>query len=158
MVYLGSDGLSVILTTLSLIAYFISFLQLRLNNTIVRDFPRYKHRGLLIDTSRHFIPLEQIYQTLDAMAFNKMNVLHWHIVDDQSFPYVSEKFPELRLDSCLSFMPDINITFSDSNMGAYNRYTKVYFPEDVQNVIEYARARGIRVMPEFDTPGNKSTS
>lgn len=129
-------------------------MQLRLNNTIVRDFPRYKHRGLLIDTSRHFLPLEQIYQTLDAMVFNKMNVLHWHIVDDQSFPYVSKKFPELRLVCLFGGYSKSKITLSCSDMGAYNRYTKVYNPEDVQNVIEYARVRGVRVMPEFDTPGN----
>lgn len=90
------------------------------------------------------------------MAFNKMNVLHWHIVDDQSFPYVSKKFPELRLDCGLNFILKLSKTFSCSDMGAYNRFTKVYFTEDVQNVIEYARTRGIRVMPEFDTPGNHS--
>ncbi|XP_050293724.1 beta-hexosaminidase subunit alpha-like [Anthonomus grandis grandis] len=122
LIYLGEDGLT-----------------LRINSTIIKDFPRYKHRGLLIDTSRHFIPMEKIYATLDGMTYNKLNVLHWHIVDDQSFPYVSLRFPEL------------------SEKGAFNRYTMTYTPEDVQNVIEYARIRGIRIMPEFDTPGHTAS-
>lgn len=65
------------------------------NLTAIHDKPRFSHRGLMIDSARHYLPERIFYEVLDGMRYNKLNVLHWHIVDDQSFPYVSRKFPEL---------------------------------------------------------------
>ena len=67
-----------------------------INLTDIIDEPKYSHRGILLDTSRHFLNKKVILQHLDLMEMNKMNVFHWHITDDSSFPYQSTTFPNLR--------------------------------------------------------------
>ncbi|KOB76612.1 Beta-hexosaminidase, partial [Operophtera brumata] len=109
--------------------------EIRINGTTIVDYPQYKHRGLLIDTGRHYLALSTIYKLVDALAMNKMNVLHWHLMDDQSFPYQSERFPAL------------------SEKGAYFP-TMVYTRADIRSVVAFARDRGIRVVPEIDVPGH----
>lgn len=109
--------------------------EVRINATEIYDYPLYKHRGLLLDTGRHYVSVNNILRTVDAISMNKMNVFHWHIVDDESFPYQSEKFPNF------------------SEMGAFHP-AMVYTKSDIMKVVEYARERGVRVMPEFDVPAH----
>lgn len=106
-----------------------------INETFIHDYPRFKHRGIHIDTARHFISKPILLTNLEAMAYHKLNVFHWHIIDDQSFPFQSQIFPEL------------------SEKGAY-RKDHIYTHEDIKEIVEFARFRGIRVIPEFDVPGH----
>nr|CAH8845398.1 unnamed protein product [Trichobilharzia regenti] len=103
---------------------------------IIKDAPRFMHRGFLVDTAKHYISVDEILKFIDAMAVVKMNVFHWHMTDDSSFPYASSTYPELSLE------------------GAYHPRKLVYENADVVHVIEFARLRGIRVMVEFDTPSH----
>ncbi len=102
----------------------------------ISDRPRFPWRGLLIDSCRHFMPPDVILRNLDAMSAVKMNVLHWHLTEDQGFRVESKKFPRLH------------------EMGADGFY---YTQEQIREVIAYAGERGIRVMPEFDMPGHASS-
>ena len=99
----------------------------------IDDRPRFPWRGLMIDVSRHFFPVAVMKRQLDGMAAVKMNVLHWHLSDDQGFRVESRRFPKL------------NTAGSD---GQY------YTQAEVREVIHYAAERGIRVVPEFDMPGH----
>ncbi len=99
----------------------------------INDKPRFAWRGLMIDSARHFQPLEVLKRNLDAMAAVKLNVLHWHLTEDQGFRVETKKFPELYLKG------------SDGNF---------YPQEQICEIINYAADRGIRVMPEFDMPGH----
>src|ERR1700756_2586630 len=99
----------------------------------IKDQPRFPWRGTLIDVSRHFIPIEVLKRNLDGMAAVKMNVLHWHLSDDQGFRVESKTFPKLGA------------------MGSEGHY---YTQAEIRDFISYAHDLGIRVIPEFDTPGH----
>nr|CAH8852762.1 unnamed protein product [Trichobilharzia regenti] len=102
----------------------------------IEDSPRFPHRGMMIDTARHYLTIETIQNVIDALSMMKMNVLHWHMTDDEAFPYDSSVYPEL------------------SSGGAYYPHLFVYEKDEIESIIEYARIRGVRVMVEFDTPGH----
>ena len=99
----------------------------------IHDQPRFAWRGLMIDASRHWMPIEVIKRNLDGMEAVKLNVFHWHLSDNQGFRVESKKFPKLQ------------------ELGSDGHY---YTQAEVRDVIGYARERGIRVIPEFDMPGH----
>ena len=101
----------------------------------IQDRPRFPWRGLLIDSARHFTPLEVVRRNLDGMEAVKLNVFHWHLTDNQGFRVESKKFPKLH------------------ELGSNGQY---YTQEEIRDVITYARDRGIRVVPEFEMPGHST--
>ncbi|WP_263409467.1 beta-N-acetylhexosaminidase [Terriglobus tenax] len=101
----------------------------------VHDSPRFPWRGLMIDCGRHFEPIPVIERNIDAMAAVKLNVFHWHLTEDQGFRIESKLFPKLTTKGSDGFF---------------------YTQDEVKEVVAYARARGIRVVPEFEMPGHSA--
>lgn len=99
----------------------------------IKDNPRFTWRGLMIDVARHFQSVDVIKRNLDAMAAVKMNVLHWHLTDDQGFRIESKTHPKLH------------------ELGSDGLY---YTQNEIKDIVEYASDRGIRVIPEVDVPGH----
>lgn len=102
----------------------------------ITDAPRFPWRGLMIDAARHFMPVDVIKRNLDGMLAMKLNVLHWHLTEDQGFRVESKVFPELHRQGSDGFY---------------------YTQEQIRDVIAYAADRGIRVVPEFDIPGHTTS-
>ncbi|MGI8960949.1 MAG: beta-N-acetylhexosaminidase [Bryobacteraceae bacterium] len=102
----------------------------------IHDEPRFAWRGFSLDVSRHFIPLDEVKRTMDGMAAVKLNVLHWHLSDDQGFRIESKRYPRLQ------------------RYGSDGLY---YTQAEIRDAIAYARLRGLRIVPEFDMPGHATS-
>lgn len=103
----------------------------------VVDWPRFPFRSVMVDSARHFLPVELLRAHIDALAYAKMNRMHWHLTDTCAFPYASTLFPNL------------------SAAGAFDA-AHVYSPADVGGLVEYGRLRGVVIVPEFDSPGHST--
>ena len=97
----------------------------------IEDAPHYGHRGLSLDCSRHFFTADEVKKVIDQMTRVKLNVLHWHLVDDQGWRIECKTLPLLH-----------------ETTGTY------YTQEEIRSVIEYARVRGMEIIPEIDMPGH----
>lgn len=102
----------------------------------IDDSPRFKWRGLMIDAARHFVSVEEVKHNIDAMAAVKLNVLHWHLTDDEGFRVESKIFPLLH------------------EKGSNGDY---YTQAQIKEIVAYARDRGIILVPEFDMPGHSQS-
>ncbi|QTE40669.1 MULTISPECIES: beta-N-acetylhexosaminidase [Mucilaginibacter] len=102
----------------------------------ITDAPRFQWRGIMIDVARHFISVDEIERNIDAMATVKMNILHWHLTDDEGFRVESKLFPLLQ---------------AKGSNGDY------YTQAQLREVVQYASDRGIIVEPEFDMPGHSQS-
>ncbi|MHA1198379.1 MAG: beta-N-acetylhexosaminidase [Candidatus Heimdallarchaeaceae archaeon] len=123
---------------------------------IIEDFPRFKWRGMMFDSGRHFFKIDVIKKHLDLLALLKMNTFHWHLTEDQGWRIEIKKYPKLT---------EIGSKREDSRIGGWTSkktrgepHEGFYTQDEIREVIQYAEERFIRVIPEIDVPGHSSAA
>ena len=117
----------------------------------IEDSPRFKWRGIHFDDCRHFFGKEALKKTLDAMALHKMNVLHWHLTDDQGWRIEIKKYPRLTE---VGAWRDGTTLGHNSPVNDGIRYGGYYSQEEIRDIVQYAADRYITIVPEIDMPGH----
>lgn len=108
----------------------------------ILDKPKFPWRGMLLDCCRHFMDKEFVKRYIDLLAYHKMNVLHWHLTEDQGWRIEIKKYPKLT---------EVGAWRKNDNGSLYGGY---YTQEDIRDVVEYAKSRYITIVPEIEMPGH----
>ena len=124
---------------------------------VIEDSPRFRYRGMHLDVSRHFMPVEFVKKYIDLLSQYKFNYFHWHLTDDQGWRIEIKKYPKLT---------EIGSKRSESHEGVYSTIFKgderavegFYTQEQIKDVVAYAKARYITVVPEIELPGHASAA
>jgi hexosaminidase len=139
-------------TLLQLIPYTTNVTEIKLDNLMMDDIPKFQWRGMHLDVSRHFFSKEFIKKYIDYLAMYKMNTFHWHLTDDQGWRIEIKKYPKLtevgawRNGSMTGHYTDQ--TFDDIRYGGF------YTQEEIKEIVAYAKERHISVVPEIEMPGH----
>ena len=128
----------------------------------IKDYPRFQWRGLMLDVSRHFFAPELVKEFIDLLAAYKMNVFHWHLVDGAGWRLEIKKYPKLtqqaawRVDDWGKSWNWAEVEFNaDRNKSTYGGY---YTQEQAKEIVAYAKARNITVVPEIEMPGHSEAA
>ncbi len=125
----------------------------------IDDWPRFQWRGFMLDVSRHFFTKAEVETLLDAMAMHKMNVFHWHLTDDHGWRIEIKKYP--KLTAIGAWRPGVGFGFPTNSTTAYGpdgRYGGFYTQDDIRDVVKYAAARHITIVPEIEMPGHSTAA
>ena len=126
----------------------------------IRDSPRYKYRGMHLDVGRHFFPVASVKKYIDLIAMHKMNSFHWHLTEDQGWRIEIKRYP--KLTEVGGFRKGTAIGLAGTKNAPYTyddvRYGGFYTQEEIKEVVAYAGARHITVIPEIELPGHSSAA
>lgn len=118
----------------------------------IEDAPRFRWRGLMLDTARHFFPVHEVLRLIDLLAMHRLNVLHLHLTDDQGWRAEIRAYP--RLTSVGGWRPSSQIGSGPQAQQDGRPHGGFYTQEDLREIVAYAAARGIEVVPEIEMPGH----
>lgn len=116
----------------------------KLPYTEILDYPRFSYRGFMLDCGRYFYPVEDVKKIVDLMALHKLNVLHWHLTEDQGWRVEIKKYPLLTEKGSMR-------SHTNFNHKAHGGY---YTQEEIKDIVAYCHERKIKVIPEYDIPGH----
>lgn len=125
----------------------------------IEDRPRFAWRGMMLDVSRHFFNKEEVKKVLDILALHKINTFHWHLVDSQGWRIEIKKYPRLTENG--AWRKDILFGLDPKSSTAYGpdgRYGGFYTQDDIREIISYAAARHITIVPEIEMPGHSGAA
>ncbi|WP_110944581.1 beta-N-acetylhexosaminidase [Streptomyces niger] len=122
----------------------------------IEDGPRFGWRGLMLDVARHFLPKDDVLRCLDLLAAHKLNVFHFHLTDDQGWRIEIERYP--RLTEIGSWRPRTKWGHRASELWDETPHGGYYTQDDIREIVAYAAARHIRVVPEIDIPGHSQAA
>ena len=122
-----------------------------LNPVIITDAPRFSWRGMHLDCSRHFFSVAFVKKYIDLLAMHNMNVFHWHLTDDQGWRLEMKRWPKLVT---VGSQRSGTIIGTNSDLDDHTPYGGYYTQEEARDIVAYARARHITVVPEIDMPGH----
>ena len=118
----------------------------------IRDWPKFPWRGLHLDDCRHFFGKANVLRFLDLMAYHKFNVFHWHLTEDQAWRIDLPRHPELA--ACGAARPSTPLARNPDVSDGLPYGPFAYTPDDIREIVAYAAARHIRVVPEIEMPGH----
>ena len=123
--------------------------------TTITDYPRFGWRGMHLDCGRHFFAVEDIKRFIDSLAFHKLNIFHWHLTEDQGWRIEIKKYPKLtEIGSVRASTPPYGNRKSDDGV----RYGGFYTQEQIKDIVAYAAARHITIVPEIEMPGHAAAA
>jgi hexosaminidase len=126
----------------------------------VTDYPRFKWRGMHLDVSRHFFGPDMVKEYIDLMASYKINVFHWHLVDDQGWRIEIKKYPKLTEIGAWR-VDHTNLNWSErpqAKAGERPTYGGFYTQEQIKDIVKYAAERNVTVVPEIEMPGHVASA
>lgn len=127
-----------------------------INNLLIKDEPRFAYRGMHLDVGRHFFPVSFIKKYINYIAMHKMNVFHWHLTEDQGWRIEIKKYPKLTEVGAYRNGTIVGRYPGTSNTG--QKYGGYYTQEEIKDIVAYAAARKITVIPEIELPGHSSAA
>lgn len=125
----------------------------------IQDKPRFVHRGLMLDVARHFMPASFVKKYIDLLAVHKMNVLHWHLTDDQGWRIEIKKYPKLtqvgskRKETLVGY-------YSENYPQKYDgkEYGGFYTQAEIKDIVKYAQSKYVTIIPEIELPGHATAA